>query len=173
MRLENKNIAMLIGPGYEDLEFWVVYMRMIEEGANVTIIGHDTDTEYLSKSGGLTTKAEKLVSEVDAKDFAAVLIPGGHTPDKIRRYDEVINFVQEANDLNKIIGMICHAGSVGISADIVAGKKATGSLGIKDDLINAGATWVDEAAFQAGNLVWGRVVKDIPDYCRVLVKALT
>jgi protease I len=73
---------------------------------------------------------------------------------------------------DKIVGLICHAGSVGISAGIVDGSKATGSQGIKDDLENAGATWVDEPAFQDGNIVWGRVVADIPDYCRTLVTAL-
>ncbi len=74
-----------------------------------------------------------------------------------------------AFDQGKTIGLICHAGLVGISAGIVAGKRATGSLGIKDDLVNAGATWVDEPAFNDGNIVWGRVVDDIPDFCRELV----
>ena len=68
--------------------------------------------------------------------------------------------------------MICHAGLVGISAGIVKAKKATGSKGIKDDLENAGAIWVDEPAFREGNIIWGRIVKDIPFYCRELVKAL-
>ena len=69
-------------------------------------------------------------------------------------------------------GMICHAGLVGISAGIVKGRRATGSLGIQDDLVNAGAIWVDEPAFRDGNLVWGRVVADIPDFCRELVAAI-
>ncbi|MFZ3070147.1 MAG: DJ-1/PfpI family protein, partial [Anaerolineaceae bacterium] len=72
----------------------------------------------------------------------------------------------------KIIGVICHGGLVAISAGIVKGVHATGSLGIKDDLVNAGATWVDQPAFREGNLVWGRVVADIPDFNRELVAAL-
>jgi protease I len=72
----------------------------------------------------------------------------------------------------KVIGIICHGGLVPISAGILEGRRATGSLGIKDDLVNAGATWVDEPAFREGNLVWGRVVADIPDFCRELVAAL-
>jgi protease I len=84
----------------------------------------------------------------------------------------VTSLVRKAHDDGKIVGLICHAGLVGISAGIVAGGRATGSLGIKDDLVNAGATWVDEPAFREGNVVWGRVVEDIPDFCRELVDAI-
>lgn len=172
MKLKDKNIAMLIGPGYEDLEFWVVYMRMKEEGANVDVIGMEKNIEYSSKHGCLTKKADFTAAEVLEKDYDGVLVPGGWTPDRIRRDPDIIELVQKNYKADKIIGLICHAGLVGISAEIVEGKKATGSKGIKDDLINAGAEWVDEAAFRDGNLVWGRVVKDIPAYCRELISAL-
>ena len=86
--------------------------------------------------------------------------------------DEVTGLVRKAYDQGKIVGLICHAGLVGISAGIVEGHRATGSLGIKDDLVNAGATWVDEPAFRDGTIVWGRVVEDIPDFCRELVAAI-
>ena len=76
------------------------------------------------------------------------------------------------NAARKPIGIICHGGLVAISAGIVKGRRATGSLGIQDDLINAGATWVDRPAFREGNLIWGRVVADIPAFCRELVSAL-
>ncbi|OPX30807.1 MAG: protease [Candidatus Omnitrophica bacterium 4484_171] len=172
MRLEKKKIIMLAGPGYEDLEFWVVYMRMIEEGADVKIVGLNKNEEYLSKSGGLKAKSEYKASEINPSDVDAVLIPGGWAPDKIRRDKDIISFVKRIYEDDKVIGMICHAGLVGISAGIVRGKSATGSIGIKDDLINAGAIWRDLPAFRDGNLVWGRVVKDIPYYCRELVNAL-
>jgi protease I len=93
-------------------------------------------------------------------------------PDKLRRYRAVTDFVAAIHGSRKPIGIICHGGLVAISAGIVAGSRATGSLGIKDDLVNAGATWVDEAAFRDANLVWGRVVEDIPAFCRELVAAL-
>ncbi|MGM0368959.1 MAG: type 1 glutamine amidotransferase domain-containing protein [Bacillota bacterium] len=172
MKLVDKNIAMLVGPKYEDLEFWVVYMRMIEEGAKVTIVGTEAEQEYLSKSHGLTAESEVAASDVDSSEFDAVLIPGGWAPDKIRRDQGIIDLVTEINKQDKVVGMICHAGLVGISAGIVDGKEATGSQGIKDDLVNAGAKWVDQAAVKDGNLVWGRVVKDIPDYCRLLINTL-
>ncbi|MBL7197434.1 MAG: type 1 glutamine amidotransferase [Candidatus Omnitrophica bacterium] len=171
MILENKEIVMLIGPGFEDLEFWVVYMRMIEEEADVKIVGLKSNEEYLSKGGGLKVRSEFEASEISPEEISAVLIPGGWAPDKLRRDAAVLNLVREAYEKGKIIGMICHAGLVGISAGIVKGKKATGSTGIKDDLKNAGAIWVDEPAFRDGNIVWGRVVKDIPFYCRELIKA--
>ena len=172
MRLKGKNIVICVGPGYEELEFWVVYMRMKEEGANVKIVGESTSEEYASKHGCLTTKAEYLAKDIKADDIDALLIPGGVAPDKIRRDKELLKLVKSIYDSEKIIGMICHAGWVGISAGIVKGHKATGSTGIKDDLINAGAEWVDSPAFQDGNIVWGRVVNDIPDYCRTLVNAI-
>jgi protease I len=172
MKLEDTRLAMLVGPGFEDLEFWAVYMRMKEEGAAIDVVGMDAGVEYTGKSGGLTAETELAADEVDPDAVDAVLVPGGWTPDKIRRDQSVCDLVREAYEDDKIIGLICHAGLVGISAGIVEGSDATGSQGIKDDLINAGANWVDEPAFRDGNIVWGRVVKDIPEYNRVLVDAL-
>ena len=172
MKIKDKNIVMLIGPGYEDLEFWVVYMRMLEEGAKVRVVGMKKGERYTSKSGGLKAEAEFEPSEIEAEGVDALLIPGGHAPDKIRRDKGILELVGKVHENGGTIGMICHAGLVGISARIVEGKRATGSLGIKDDLENAGAIWVDEPAFTEGNIVWGRVVKDIPFYCRELVEAI-
>ncbi len=111
--------------------------------------------------------------EVEPDSFDAVVIPGGWAPDKLRRYEGVKRLVKGIYASGKIVGMICHAGWVGISAGIVSGHTATGSVAIKDDLINAGATWCDEPAFRSGNIVWGRVVADIPDFCRELVSAIS
>jgi protease I len=173
VKLEGKRVAVLVGPGYEDLEFWVPLMRMQEEGAEVTVVGIKAGDVYMSKSGGLEATAQVGADEVSAADFDAVLVPGGWAPDKLRRYEAVTSLVRGAYDQGKIVGSICHAGLVLISAGIVRGHRATGSKGIKDDLINAGAVWVDEAAFREGNMVWGRVVEDIPDYLRELVAALS
>lgn len=173
MRLLDKRIAFLAGPGFEDLEFWAVYMRLVEEGARVTVVGIKAGDVYPSKSGGLTAKAGVAAADVTPDQFDAIVIPGGWAPDKIRRYEAVTSLVKGMDDQGKIVGMICHAGLVGISAKIVAGRRATGSLGIKDDLINAGAIWVDEPAIRDGNQVWGRVVEDIPAFNRELVQALS
>jgi protease I len=172
MRLYNRSILFLVAPEFEDLEFWVPVMRLREEGAKVVIAGSNAGETYRGK-GGLTTKSDISFDLVKIEDFDAIVIPGGWAPDKMRRYSSVKKLVSEANGQGKIIGMICHAGLVGISAGIVSGRSSTGSEGIKDDLINAGASWRDEPAFRDGNLVWGRVVPDIPAFCRELVNALS
>jgi protease I len=146
-------------------------MRLREEGAVTTIVGTVADQTVKGKNA-LTATSEVAASTVSAKDFDAVVVPGGWAPDKLRRYPAVTSLVRQAYEQGKVVGLICHAGLVGISAGIVRGHRATGSLGIKDDLINAGAVWVDEPAFRDGNLVWGRVVEDIPAFCRELVKAM-
>ncbi|MEJ2707416.1 MAG: type 1 glutamine amidotransferase [Anaerolineales bacterium] len=171
MKLEGKHIAYLVGEGFEDLEFWVPLMRLREEGATVTVVGAEVKT-YRGKHC-LEATPDKAAQDVKAEDFDAIVVPGGWAPDKMRRYPAVLDLVSGVHAQGKIVGSICHAGLVLISAGIVKGAKATGSEGIKDDLINAGAEWVDQAAFRDGNIVWGRVVKDIPDFCRELIKALS
>jgi len=170
-RLEDRRVVVLLAEGFEDLEFWVTVMRLREEGATVTIAGLEAKTPVRGKNG-LEAEADVPVHDVHADDVDAVVVPGGWAPDKLRRYESVTSLVRAAHGDGKIVGLICHAGLVGISAGIVAGGRATGSLGIKDDLVNAGATWVDEPAFRDGTIVWGRVVEDIPDFCRELVTAI-
>ncbi|MGD0613687.1 MAG: type 1 glutamine amidotransferase domain-containing protein [Anaerolineales bacterium] len=172
MALQGLRIAYLVGPGFEDLEFWVPYMRLQEESAEVTIVGLKSNETYIGK-GGLPAQSEVSIDAINPKDFDALVIPGGWAPDKLRRSEAIKSFVKSIYTSGKIVGMICHAGLVGISAGIVHGHEATGSEGIKDDLINAGAIWKNHPAFKSGNIVWGRVVADIPDFCRELVQALS
>ena len=170
MQLIGKRIAVLLASGVEDLEFYVPFMRLQEEGAEV--VGAGINLEPVIGKNGLEIIPDITVDSLKSSDLHALVIPGGWAPDKLRRYSVVTDLVKEMDATGKIIGVICHGGLVPISADILKGRRATGSLGIKDDLVNAGATWVDEPAFRDGNLVWGRVVADIPDFCRELVAAL-
>lgn len=173
MFLKGKKILILIGPGFEELEFFVPLMRLQEAQADVVVAGEKGGISYFGKHGNcMEGKADISFEEVEPEAFDAVIVPGGWAPDKIRRIEVVKNIVKEMYYAGKIVGMICHAGLVGISAGIVKGHEATGSLGIKDDIVNAGATWRDEPAFRSGNIVWGRVVPDIPYFCRELIKAL-
>lgn len=173
MTLKGKKVLVLIGPGFEELEFYVPKMRMQEAHAEVVVAGEKAGKSYFGKHGNcMEGKADIGFDEVDPEKFDAVIVPGGWAPDKIRRFTSVKNLIKEMYEADKIIGMICHAGLVGISAGIVKGHEATGSTGIKDDLLNAGAIWRDEPAFRSGNIVWGRVVPDIPYFCRELIKAL-
>jgi protease I len=170
MELDGLHILFLVGPGFEDLEYWVPLMRLQEAGADVIVAGITGGETYRGKSC-LSATSDIGFDDVDASEYDGLVIPGGWAPDKIRRYDAVKRFVADFYHQGKIIGMICHAGLVGISAGIVSGLDATGSEGIKDDLINAGATWKNLPAIRSRNVVWGRVVADIPDFCRELVGA--
>jgi protease I len=171
MKLQGKRVAVLLAEGFEDLEYWVTVMRLQEEGAEVVTVG--PDKEAVTGKNALEAQADATAGEVDAQSLDGVVIPGGWAPDKLRRYPDITGLVKTVHGRGKTVGIICHGGLVAISAGIVSGARATGSLGIKDDLVNAGATWVDEAAFRDGNLVWGRVVADIPDFNRELVAALS
>jgi protease I len=172
MKLQGKTIATFVAEGVEDLEYFVPMMRLQEEGAKVLSAGLDTNP--VTGKNGLVITPNAVIESLKADELHALIIPGGWAPDKLRRYEAVKKLVHEMDAANKIIGVICHGGLVAISAGIIQkGQRATGSLGIKDDLVNAGAVWVDEAAFRERNQVWGRVVADIPDFCRELFRALT
>ncbi len=170
MKLTGKRIAILVGEGVEDLEYFVPFMRLKEERADVA--GAGLDLNPVKGKSGLTITPTVRIDSLKSADLFGLVVPGGWAPDKLRRHSAVTTLVREMNAASKVIGIICHGGLVAISAGIVKGKSVTGSLGIKDDLVNAGATWVDAPAFRDANQVWGRVVEDIPDFCRELVAAL-
>lgn len=170
MRLQNKKIAVLVAEDVEDLEYYVPMMRLQEEGAEV--LSAAMELKPIHGKNGLMITPDTKIESLNADELAGLVLPGGWAPDKLRRYAVVTDLVRKMDEAKKPIGIICHGGLVAISAGIVKGHRATGSLGIKDDLVNAGATWVDESAFRDGNQVWGRVVADIPNFCRELVNLL-
>jgi deglycase len=167
MRLQGKKIATLVAEGVEDLEYYVPLMRFQEEGTQVLSAG--LDLKPIHGKNGLVITPDATIESLNADELFALIVPGGWAPDKLRRYQVVTDLVRKMDDAKKPIGIICHGGLIAISAGIVKGHRVTGSLGIKDDLINAGVTWVDESAFRDGNQVWGRVVADISNFCRELV----
>ena len=171
MRLQDKKIAILVAKDVEDLEYYVPMMRLQEEGAQILTAA--LDLKPVHGKNGLEITPDTKIESLHAEDLFALILPGGWAPDKLRRHSAVKDLVRDMDSKGKPIGIICHAGLIAISAGIMKGRRATGSLGIKDDILNAGGTWVDEAAFREGNLIWGRVVADIPDFCRELVQALT
>jgi deglycase len=166
--LGGMRVVVLVAEGVEDLEYWVTVMRLREGGAVVTSAA--TSLGPVAGKHGLEVKPDRLVSDVDPAAVDGLVVPGGWAPDKLRRFDAVLDLVRSVYEAGKPIGIICHGGLVAISARILqAGHPATGSLGIRDDLVNAGARWVDEPAFRDATLVWGRVVDDIPAFLRELV----
>jgi protease I len=171
MSFDDLKIAYLLEDGFEDLEFHVPRMRLIEENADVTVI-HTGRKETYEGKHGLTAEPDQPSSVIEPLNYDAVVIPGGWAPDKLRRDEGVLDLVRTLYEEDRIVASICHAGWVPVSAGIIDGHQVTGSTGIKDDVENAGGEWIDEAAFRDGNLVFGRVVKDIPDFCRVLINTL-
>lgn len=171
MRLQGKKIAILVAEGVEDLEYYVPVMRLQEESAEVLTAA--LDLKPIHGKNGLEITPDTKIDSLNAEELFALVVPGGWAPDKLRRHAAVKDLVRTMDSQGKTIGIICHGGLVAISAGIMKGRRATGSLGIKDDILNAGGSWLDEPAFRDGNLVWGRVVADIPDFCREFVQALT
>jgi len=170
MRLKGKKVAILAENMYQEMELWVPYYRLKEEGADVKVVAPEKKT-YTSKLG-YPVNADVAAAEVSSKDFDGVVIPGGYAPDMMRRYPAMLKLVKDCFAKGKPVAAICHAGWVPISAGILKGKTATCFFAIKDDMINAGAKYVDEEVVVDGNLITSRKPDDLPAFCRELVKAL-
>ncbi|QIZ05444.1 type 1 glutamine amidotransferase [Priestia megaterium] len=171
MRLEGKKVISLVHNDFEDLELWYPILRLQEEGAIVHLAGEKAKEKYIGKYG-VPAISDFAYGEVSAKDYDAILVPGGWAPDKIRRFPEVLSLLQQMNADEKPIGQICHAGWVLVSAKILDGKKVTSTPGIKDDMENAGAIWYDEPVVTDGHLVSSRRPPDLPDYLREFINVL-
>lgn len=171
MRLQNKKVIALVDDEFEDLEHWYPVLRLREEGTQVDLVGPEANTTYNGKHG-VPTKTDYAFGDIDAADYDGILVPGGWAPDRLRRYPEVLTFIQEMDKAKKPIGQICHAGWVLASADVLKGKKVTSTSAIKDDMINAGATWVDEAVVVDGHLISSRRPADLPPYVKAFADKL-
>lgn len=171
MKLEGVRVAVLAEDLYEDLELWYPLLRLREEGAEVRVVGPKAGEVYKSKNG-YPVKADAGTDQVSASDFDAVVIPGGYAPDRMRRHPAMVEFVRAMHDAGKPVAFICHAGWVPASAGIVRGRTVTSFPSIRDDLVNAGAQWVDREVVVDGNLISSRVPADLPAFCRALVERL-
>ncbi|MFC4076255.1 type 1 glutamine amidotransferase domain-containing protein [Salinithrix halophila] len=171
MRLKGKKVVCFVDAEFEDLELWYPVIRLREEGAEVHLAAPEAGKAYHGKYG-VPAVADKAYAELSADDYDGVLVPGGWAPDKIRRYPEVLDILRQADTDQKPIGQICHAGWVLVSAGILKGKKVTSTPGIKDDMTNAGATWVDEPVVVDGHLVSSRRPPDLAPYARAFADKL-
>jgi protease I len=172
LELEGKRIAILVAEHYEDVEFWYPYYRMKEARASVTILGPGFGPEEVQSKHGHPAKMDKRTWDVHSEDFDAVIIPGGYAPDLLRRCKSTLKLVADIAGAGKVTAAICHAGWVLISARVIRGRRATSFYSIKDDMINAGADWVDEEVVVDGNIITSRSPADLPAFCRAIIAAL-
>jgi len=169
--LQGKRVAILVEDLYHDQEVWYPYYRLKEAGAEVVVVGTGSKKEYKGKYGYPVTP-DTVAEQVSASDFDAVIVPGGYAPDLLRRSPAVIRLIKEANQQGKVIGAICHAGWVLCSADVLRGKTVTCFLAIKDDVVNAGAVYVDREVVRDGDLITSRKPEDLPAFLRTIIEAL-
>ncbi len=172
MKLEGKRIAILAENMYQEMELWVPYYRLREEGADVKVIGAGGAKSYTSKHG-YPVSVDAQADQVKAVEFDAVVVPGGYAPDMMRRHPAMVALVREAAQQGRVVAAICHAGWMLVSAGILKGRKATSFSSIKDDLVAAGANWVDAEVVVDGNLITSRNPNDLPAFCRAIVSALS
>jgi len=170
--LNDKRILMFVDDVYEDLELWYPKLRLMEAGAQVTVAGPETNQKYSGKHG-YPCVSDAAIRDMQAADFNAVVIPGGFMPDKLRRDPSVLSLVREFAEAGKPVAAICHGGWIAISAGVYRGVRVTGSAGIKDDLINAGAQWTDAPVVVDRHFISSRKPDDLPDFCRAIIRALS
>ena len=171
MELRGKRVAILAESDYEDQELWYPYYRLIEAGADVFIVGTGTSTVYTSKHG-YPVKVDAEAATVDASQFDLIVIPGGWAPDLMRRSSAMVGLVRAAVEQGRLVAAICHAGWMLCSANVIRGRRVTGAKSIKDDMVNAGATFVDQEVCVDGNVITSRKPDDLPAFVTALMKAL-
>ena len=170
--LANKRILILVGDIYEDLELWYPKLRLIEAGAEVVVAGETANHVYAGKNG-YPCKSDASYLDMNAADFQGLVAPGGFMPDKVRRDEKVKQLVREFAESDKLIAAICHGGWIPISAGVYRGVKVTGSPGIKDDLVNAGAIWKDAPVVVDRNFVSSRKPDDLPHFCQAIIEVMS
>lgn len=171
MDLQNTKVLTIVSSDFDDLELWYPILRLREAGAEVHIAAEQAEHEYIGKYG-LSVESDLAFDEVEIDQYEALLIPGGWAPDYLRRLDSVLEFVNYMDKNDRVIGIICHAGWVLSSADILEGRTVTSTPGIKHDLMHAGANWVNESAITDGNIVSGKRPPDLPNYLPLVMEAI-
>ena len=171
MNLQEKKIAVLVEDIYEEMELWYPVYRLREEGAQVVLVGPQAGKTYLSKHG-YPAKSDLAANEIVARDYDAIIIPGGFAPDRMRRDPAMVKLVSDAVQEGKIVAAICHAGWLLCSANVLEGRRVTSFFSIKSDMENAGAKWVDQEVVCDGNLITSRQPSDLPVFLQTIIESL-
>jgi protease I len=171
MELQNKRVAIFIEDLFDVFEFWYPYYRLKEAGAEVLVVAPEAGRAYSGKSG-TQARSDAAAGDTSAANFDALLIPGGYAPDRMRRHEAMVGLLREMHRTGKIVAAICHAGWMLASAGILAGRTVTSFFSIRDDMINAGAEWVDREAVRDGNLITSRKPDDLPVFMQTVIKAV-
>ena len=179
-KLSGKTVAMIVANRYEDVELLYPILRLSEEGAEVLVaavgedvkgmFGHPVPIPVMADGNRYKTVP---IEDLKAEDIDCLCFPGGYSPDILRLHEETLELVREFDRQKKLVASICHGPWVMISAGIVRGKRATGYAAVRDDLMNAGAKFVDVPAVRDGNIITGRVPDDLPEFCQEIIKALS
>jgi len=167
-----KRIAILVEDLYEDLELHYPLLRLKESGFETVLVGTEKGVEYTSKHGYPAT-SDLASDDVNAEDYIAVIIPGGYSPDRMRRCRSTLDFVRRMDEQGKVVAAICHGPWVMASACNIKGKNLTSFFSIKDDLVNAGARFVDAEVVVSGNLITSRTPDDLIAFTTAIIKALS
>lgn len=167
----DRGLLILVGDDYEDLELWYPKLRVEEAGVRCVIAGQRARHTYHGKHG-YPCESDVAVTEVRGEDFDGLLVPGGWMPDKLRRDPQVLALTQHFAGSGKLLATICHGPWILISAGVCRGVTMTSTPGVRDDVVNAGAHWVDEPVVVSGNIVSSRRPPDLPMFAAKMVELL-
>jgi protease I len=171
MELNGVRVCVLVEQQYQEMEVWYPVYRLREAGCKVTLVGPEAGHTYPSKLG-YPCKSDRAAKDVSADDFDAIVIPGGFAPDYLRRHESILKLVGTMAEQGKVVASICHGPWVLCSTQALKGKKATCFFAIKDDVQNAGATYIDAEVVRDGNLITSRKPDDLPVFLQTLVQAI-